>query len=199
MANIPIFSVVVAALAKELTTLYPSDHDFKDMLTKICEDAGVCFHTESTADGVSYKLQGFWSAMEKAHTLITTAVKIYRAGPAMDRTDALKLVPHSDQTPDAQPKQKWSTPHAHNRQHSTLLPPVSDSSDRESEDQMNETCTVWMFIVHQNNREKVFPILWSVTFHGHRIRAEHTKEGGPVLSFCHFNLPQSVRYSFTPG
>ncbi|XP_076446179.1 uncharacterized protein LOC143283751 isoform X2 [Babylonia areolata] len=85
---------------------------------------------------------GFWSAMEKAHTLITTAVKIYRAGPAMDRTDALKLVPHSDQTPDAQPKQKWSTPHAHNRQHSTLLPPVSDSSDRESGKTPYSECSV---------------------------------------------------------
>ena len=52
-----IFSSVVADLANDLIMRFPPDFDFKSMLTKVSEDAGVCIKFEKSVGGSCYKLQ----------------------------------------------------------------------------------------------------------------------------------------------
>ena len=55
MSNI--FSSVIADLANDLAMRFPPDFDFKAMLSKVSEDAGVCIKFEKSGDGNCYKLQ----------------------------------------------------------------------------------------------------------------------------------------------
>lgn len=52
-----IFSSVVADLANDLIMCFPPDFDFKAMLSKVCEDAGVCIKFDKSVGGNCYKLQ----------------------------------------------------------------------------------------------------------------------------------------------